>query len=224
MTSPPTLVFDLDGTLAQTAPDIMGTLNHLLAREGLAPLPLSKAGMLVGAGARALLQRGFQVAGQPLSEPKLDALFADFLIHYFDHVADHSYMFEGAVPALETLAAKGHRLAVCTNKPERHAVKLLEILQVQPFFAAITGRDTFDFCKPDPRHLFETIRLAGGDAGRAIMIGDSRTDIDTARAAGLPVIGVPFGYSDVPMIDLSPDRLIHHFDALIEAVESLAQG
>jgi phosphoglycolate phosphatase len=115
MTSPPTLVFDLDGTLAETAPDIMGTLNHLLAREGLKPLPLASAGTLVGAGARALLERGFQAAGHPLSAPKLDALFADFLMHYLDHVADHSFLFDGVVPALETLAAKGHRLAVCPN-------------------------------------------------------------------------------------------------------------
>lgn len=218
---PATLVFDLDGTLAETAPDIMATLNHLLAGEGLAPLPLERARELVGSGARVLLQRGFAAAGAPLAPARLEALFEAFLAHYLANVAVHSHLFPGAEAVLGRLARAKFTLAICTNKPEPHARALIEALGIAPLFAAITGRETFAFSKPDPRHLIETIRMAGGDRRGAIMIGDSRTDIDTARGAGIPVIGVSFGYTDIPMADLAPDRLITHFDALEEAVTSL---
>ncbi len=216
-----TLVFDLDGTLAETAPDIMATLNHLLAREGLQTLPVSAARGLVGAGARALLDRGFKAAGEPLGPERLEALFQDFLVHYLDHIADLSHLFEGADAALRLCKEEGFALAVCTNKPEPHSRALIEKLGALPLFDAIAGRETFPFCKPDPRHIIETIRLAGGDPTRSIMVGDSRTDVDAARGAGVPVIGVSFGYTDTPMQDLAPDQLIHHFDELRGAVKAL---
>ncbi|WP_150286686.1 phosphoglycolate phosphatase [Rhabdaerophilum calidifontis] len=218
---PATLVFDLDGTLAETAPDIMAALNHFLLREGLEPLPLAAARSLVGAGARALIERGFRAAGRPLATADLDRIFAALLDHYLENIAVRSHLFPGVEAALDTLAAAGHRFAICTNKPEPHARALVEALGILPRFAALAGRETFPFCKPDPRHLTETVRQAGGDPARAILIGDSRTDIDTARAAGLPVIGVTFGYSDVPMAELAPDRLIGHFDALPAAIADL---
>lgn len=216
-----TLVFDLDGTLAETAPDIMATLNHLLVREGLAALPVSAARNLVGAGARALLERGFKAAGEPLGPERLEALFQDFFVHYLDHVADSSHLFEGAEAALRQCREEGFALAVCTNKPEPHSRVLIEKLGALPLFDAIAGRETFAFCKPDPRHITETIRLAGGDPARSIMVGDSRTDVDAARGAGIPVIGVTFGYTDTPMRELAPDRIISHFDELRGAVRAL---
>ncbi|MGL5448004.1 MAG: HAD-IA family hydrolase [Rhabdaerophilum sp.] len=216
-----TLVFDLDGTLAETAPDIMGTLNALLAGEGLNALPIGKARELVGAGARALIERGFKASGRPLSAEKLDELFAAFLPHYLGRVAQESFLFPGVEAALDRFAAEGYALAICTNKPEPHSLALLEALGIKNRFRAIIGRETLPFFKPDPRVLLETIRLSGGEPSRAIMIGDSKTDLDTARAAQIPSIGVSFGYTDVPMAELQPDRLIHHFDALDEAVESL---
>lgn len=216
-----TVVFDLDGTLAETAPDVMATLNVLLQREGLPLLPVSAARTLVGAGAKALIERGFKAAGHPLSPEKLESLFADFLVHYLDHVADLSFLFPGVEAALAGLADQGHLLAVCTNKPERHSKALIEKLGVIERFAAIAGRDTFAFCKPDPRHLTETIRLAGGDPARAVMVGDSRTDIDTAKAAGIPVVAVPFGYTDTPVHELGPDVVIDHFDLLQAEVARL---
>lgn len=216
-----TIVFDLDGTLAETAPDIMATLNHLLVAEGLAALPLSAARSLVGAGARALLERGFRAAGQPLSPEKLEALFQRFLAHYLAHIADLSFLYPGVVGAMDALEREGYRLAICTNKPEPHSLALLEALGVRARFAFVAGRETFAFCKPDPRHLTETIRMAGGAGGPALLVGDSRTDVDTAKAAGIPVVGVTFGYSDVPMTELSPDRIIGHFDALPEAVRAI---
>jgi phosphoglycolate phosphatase len=217
-------VFDLDGTLAETAPDIIATLNVILSREGLSPVGIEKARELVGAGARALIERGFKLYDRPLPPAKLDALFADFLEIYAGQVADHSHLFPGVESALDQLADEGFLLAVCTNKPERHSRLLLDALKASHRFAAIAGRETFAFCKPDPRHLTETIRLANGDASRAVMIGDSRTDINTAKAAGIPVIAVPFGYTDQPIETLGPDLVIGHFDELVDAVWRVIPG
>jgi phosphoglycolate phosphatase len=216
--TPPTIVFDLDGTLAETAPDIIGTLNVVLAREGLAPLPVSKARDLVGAGARALIERGFKLYERPLSQNRLEELFQVFLEVYAGRVADESHLYDGVLTAMDKLRAAGHKLAVCTNKPERHSLMILDAFGITGRFAAIAGRDTYPFFKPDARHLTMTIEAAGGNVRRAIMIGDSRTDILTARNAGLPVICVPFGYTDVPIETLGPDVVIQHFDELLDAV------
>jgi phosphoglycolate phosphatase len=215
------VVFDLDGTLAETAPDIMATLNRILVKEGLAALPLERARELVGAGARALIDRGFKVSGAPLAAEKLDRLFADFLVDYMENIHVHSHLYPGAVDALDALEAEGYAFAICTNKPEAHALKLVASLGIAERFRCVAGRETFPFHKPDPRHLTETIRQAGGDAARAIMIGDSKTDVDTARAAGIPVIGFTFGYTDVPMADLRPDIVLEHFDGLAAGVRRL---
>lgn len=221
LTERATIVFDLDGTLAETAPDIISVLNILLVREGLHPVPIEKAKDLVGAGARALIDRGFRLHRRPVEGAELERLFADFLELYAERIADQSHLFPGVAGALDTLTGRGHRLAVCTNKPERHARLLLDALAVSARFQAVTGRDTFTFCKPDPRHLTETVLAAGGDTRDAIMIGDSRTDVATARAADLPVICVPFGYTDVPIETLKPDFVIQHFDELPGAVARL---
>jgi phosphoglycolate phosphatase len=216
-----TIVFDLDGTLAETAPDIIGVLNTILTREGLPVVPVAMARDLVGAGARALIERGFRLQGEPLEPERLERLFLDFLELYAGRIADESHLFPGVEAALDDLAAAGHLLAVCTNKPERHSRLLMSALKVDARFAAICGRDTFAVCKPDPLHLTLTIAQAGGNPGRAIMVGDSRTDIDTARAAGIPVIAVPFGYTNVPVSDLGPDRVIGHFEELVPAIDAI---
>lgn len=222
MTQPaPILVFDLDGTLADTARDLIGTLNVLLAREGLPTVAPSAARSLVGAGARALIERGFALNGAPLPPERVDPLVQDFLAHYEAHIADESELFPGARAALERFSAAGFRLAVCTNKPERLARILLEKLDAADHFAAICGRGTFPMHKPDPRTLMLTIDAAGGDPRRALMVGDSKTDIDTARNAGAPVVAVDFGYTETPVSALSPDRVISHFDELWPAAFAL---
>ncbi|GLS48606.1 phosphoglycolate phosphatase, bacterial [Methylobacterium gnaphalii] len=218
---PPIAVFDLDGTLADTAGDLVGTLNVILEREGLVALPLEQARDLLGAGARALITRGFSAAGQTLEPARLEQLFDDFLDYYGAHLTDHSRLYPGVVAALDALEARGFRLAVCTNKVEGHAVDLLEALGLAPRFAAIVGKDTFAWSKPDPRHITLTVERAGGDPARAVMVGDSRADIDAAKAAGIPVVGVSFGYTAVPMRDLAPNTLIDHFDELPAAVAAL---
>lgn len=224
MSLSPIVVFDLDGTLAETAPDIMRVLNVILVREGLPALPLERARELVGAGARALISRGFNVSGRPLDEETLERLFEDFLLIYAADVASHSHLFDGVLGALDQLSAEGYLLAVCTNKPILHTRLILDHFGIAQRFASVAGRDSFPFHKPDPRHLTLTIEAAGGDPARAVMIGDSRTDIATAKAAGIPTICVPFGYTDVPIETLVPDVIIQHFDALPAAVRQVLGG
>ncbi|HMN72241.1 MAG TPA: HAD-IA family hydrolase [Rhodoblastus sp.] len=215
------LVFDLDGTLAETAGDLIGTLNFILAREGIAPIDLAQARFMLGAGAKALIQRGYAAQNVPLAPARLQQLFGDFLAHYEAHIADHSFLFPGVVDALDRFEAADWDFAVCTNKIEAPARKLLEALGVAGRFRAIVGQDTFGVPKPDPRVLEQTIAMAGGRPEAAIMVGDSRTDIDTARRLGIPCVAVDFGYTDVPVIELAPDRVISHFDELWDSVASL---
>lgn len=217
----PIIVFDLDGTLADTAPDLIATLNVLLAREALPPQSPTAARALVGGGARALIERGFAAAGAPLATERVDGLVAEFLIHYAAHIADETRLFPGAAGALARFAAVGFRLAVCTNKPERLARLLLERLAVAERFAAICGRETFPMSKPDGRCLLSTIALAGGDPAHAVMVGDSKIDVATARSAGTPVIAVDFGYNERDLAALAPDKIISHFDELWAAVTAL---
>ncbi len=217
----PIVVFDLDGTLADTAGDLIKTLNIILDEQGLQQVPLDQARGLIGAGARALIARGFALDGQILEPQRTEELFQRFLTIYEDHLADTTELFPGVITALDQLERHGFSFAVCTNKIERHSVMLLDKLGIRTRFAAICGRDTFAFYKPDPRHLIETITVSDGDIQRAIMIGDSRTDIDTAKAADVPVIAVPFGYTDVPVAKLGPDLVIEHFDQLVDGIGRL---
>jgi phosphoglycolate phosphatase len=218
---PPILVFDLDGTLADTSRDLIGALNVLLERERLPQVAPAAARSLVGAGARALIERGYAVCGAPLSAEKTDSLVADFLAYYEDHIADETRLFPGALAALDRFRGAGFRLAVCTNKPERLARLLLEKLAAAERFAAICGRGSFAAHKPDPQALLLTIEAAAGDPRRAVMVGDSKADIDTARAAGAPVVAVDFGFTEIPVAELGPDRVISHFDELWDAVGAL---
>jgi phosphoglycolate phosphatase len=220
----PTIVYDLDGTLADTAEDLVATLNWLLAREGLAPLKVENGGSLVGAGARALIERGFAASGRTLDPPTLEGLFADFLARYNAHIVDRSRLYPGVDKALATFARAGWRQAICTNKIEASAKLLVAKLGVAERFAFVCGQDTFGVGKPDATPLLKTIAASGGASDRAIMVGDSITDIKTARAARVPVIAVDFGYTDVPVAELGPDRVISHFDELAAACAALLRA
>jgi phosphoglycolate phosphatase len=218
-----TVVFDLDGTLVDTAPDLVDTLNVVLAREGLPPVPYAQARNMVGGGARAMIERGLKEEGRPLVAAEIDRLFVQFIDHYAEHIADGSRPFPGLEAALDDLAGRGFTLAVCTNKLEALSLLLLDALGLAKRFAAVCGQDTFGVHKPDPAIFRQTVLRAGGDPVRAIMIGDSGTDIRTARAAGVPVIAVDFGYTDVPIEELGPDRVISHYDELSAAVHALTE-
>lgn len=219
---PPVIVFDLDGTLVDTAPDLLDSLNHVVTAEGLAPIDPSTLRALVGRGGRVLLQRAFAAQGRTIEPAELDRLFMAFITHYGAGMPGRSQPYEGVVACMDRLAEAGFTLAVCTNKPESLSVALLDALDLSARFAAICGADTFPVRKPDPGHLTGTIARAGGGANRAVMIGDSNTDIDTAKAAGIPVVAVDFGYSTEPVATLAPDRVISHYDELtVMMVEAL---
>ncbi|MEO8321452.1 MAG: HAD hydrolase-like protein [Bradyrhizobium sp.] len=221
MTLSRTLVFDLDGTLVDTAPDLIAALNFVLDREGLSPLPMHKARNMIGAGARKMLERGLEAEGRIVSLAELDRLTKDFIGYYADHIAEGSRPFEGLEAALDELQGHGFQFAVCTNKLEWLSKRLLDQLGMTARFKAICGADTFGVAKPDPVILQQTLMRAGGHLSTAIMVGDAGPDVGVARRAGIPVIGVEFGYTDVPIAELKPDRLIGHFRELSGAVHSL---
>jgi phosphoglycolate phosphatase len=217
-----TVVFDLDGTLVDTAPDLIETLNVVFAREGLPPVAYAEARNMIGGGVRRMIESALQFEGRPLTTREVDRMLADFLTYYAAHIADRSQPFPGLVAALDLLAERGCHFAVCTNKLEKLSRLLLDTLGLAARFAAICGQDTFGIQKPDPEMLRRTIAAAGGNLRYAVMVGDSETDIATARAAGVPVVAVDFGYSEAPIAKFSPDRLISHFDALVPAVFQVA--
>jgi phosphoglycolate phosphatase len=218
--SPLTIVFDLDGTLVDTASDLVNALNVILARVGLAPVPYAKARTMIGGGARRMVEAA--LAFEQRQCTAVDPLLKDFIAYYAAHIADRSQPFPGLGGALDRLAADGCRFAVCTNKLEGLSRLLLDALGLSARFAAICGQDTFGVQKPNPQILRRTITLAGGGVDRAIMVGDSANDIDTARAAAVPIIAVDFGYTETPVAQLGPDRVIGHFDELPAAVAALA--
>jgi phosphoglycolate phosphatase len=217
-----TIIFDLDGTLIDTAPDLIATLNVILSREGLPAVPEDEARTLIGRGARRMLERGLATAGQPATD--IDRLYHDFIAYYSDHLADFSRPFPGVEAALDTLAERGCTFAVCTNKLEWLSVRLLTSLGLAGRFTAICGQDTFGVQKPDPEVLLRTLHRAGGSLDSAVMVGDSLTDIATAKAALVPVVAVDFGYTEVPVKELGPDKIISHYRHLPEAVELLLES
>jgi phosphoglycolate phosphatase len=224
MTPPHTVVFDLDGTLVDTAPDLISALNHVLDREGMPPVPLDAARNMIGAGARKLIERGLELEGRAASVEDITRLTRDFIDYYAAHIADASRPFDGLEGALDDLQARGFRFAVCTNKLEWLSKLLLDRLGLSARFSAICGADTFGVSKPDPAILKQTVARAGGQISSAIMVGDAGPDVGVARRAGIPVIGVEFGYTDVPIAELKPDRLIGHMRDLPEAVASLMKA
>jgi phosphoglycolate phosphatase len=220
----PLLVFDLDGTLVDTAPDLIDTLNIILGSERLPPVPYAEARTMIGGGARMMLERGLAADGRSGGEAEVERLYRAFVAHYSEHIADRSQPFPGLEAALDRLAEAGWQFAVCTNKLEGLSLKLLEALGLKERFVAICGQDTFGVQKPHPDILLRTIGRAGGDPRNAVMVGDSINDISTARAANVPVIGVTFGYTDIPITRLGADRVVERYDRLPEVVFDLIGG
>lgn len=210
----PIIVFDLDGTLVDTAPDLLDSLNHCLIAGGLTPADPAALRKFVGSGGKVMIERAYQAQNKHLSEDELQKLLKLFMEHYNGHMPGRSAFYPGVLACLDCLSDAGYILAVCTNKYEISAKKLLEGMGEAKRFAAICGQDTFPYRKPDPRHLTDTIALAGGNPYQAIMVGDSRADIDAAKAAGIPVIAVDFGYTDLHVSHFEPSRIISHFDEL----------
>ena len=216
-----TLVFDLDGTLVDTAPDLIRTLNFILGETGIPAASYDKIRPLISYGARRMLVEGLALVGEKRSEEQLDKLFEKFLDHYGNNVAVESAPYPNLVDMLDAASDAGARLGVCTNKSEGLSRTLLRQLGLHDRFKAILGRDTLDVCKPDPRHLTETILRSGGQLDRAVMIGDNATDVNTAKAAGIPVVAVSFGYSEHPAHTLGADAMIDDYAELLTLLPEL---
>ena len=209
------VVFDLDGTLADTAPDLAAALNHALIRLGRRPVPVESVRHLVGHGAKALLRKGLAATGEA-SEELVEQGFPHFIDYYGENICVGTWVYEGLEEALDALARHGIALAICTNKFEWLTHRLIEKLGWTGRFQSIVGGDTVGVRKPDPAPLHETIDRAGG--GRAVFVGDSITDADTARAAGVPLIAVSFGFSDRPADQLGAETVIDHYSELLPAL------
>ncbi len=208
------IVFDLDGTLIDTAPDLLASLNHSLAAGDLPAVDETGFKRFVGQGGRVMIERAYAARQKALAADEHDRLLGLFLDHYTANIPGKSRPYPGVLQAIARFEDAGYALAVCTNKYEANSLALIAALGLTRHFTAIAGQDTFPFRKPDPRHLLKTIELAGGDPERAVMIGDSQTDIDTAKAAGIPVVAVDFGYTDRHVREFEPSAIISHFDEL----------
>jgi phosphoglycolate phosphatase len=216
-----TLIFDLDGTLVDTAPDLLNAANAVLAAKGR---PLIEPGTLhhmVGFGAKSLITQAFAASGPEPDADEMPALVDLFLAHYGEHLADHSRPFAGVTETLEHLKQAGAILGVLTNKPHSLAEPLLEKLGLSSFFAAVYGAGAKPYVKPDPRIFADVLAACGGKLGQAVMIGDSVTDLHTARAAGVPCILMSYGYTPVPASSLGADAVLDEFTMLPEALRGL---
>ena len=216
-----TLVFDLDGTLVDSAPDLIASTNHVLDHLGLPRVDAASLRPFVGHGAKHMIEKAIGPGCEKLSEAEREELLQRYLDFYSANIATGSRPFDGVIAALQKLRAEGVRLAVCTNKMEGMSRRLLDALDMTHYFTAIAGRDTFPVSKPDPGAVLGAIALAGGERSRAIMVGDTNVDIAAAKAAGVPVIGVSFGYTETPVQAFGPDVVIDHFAELEQAIGAL---
>lgn len=221
---PETIIFDLDGTLVDTAPDLAAALNAVLMRERLPVVPLDKVRHMVGRGARALIENALVWNNIPSDPARVADLVRHFLVYYEANIAVTSRPFEGMEIHVRALADRGHKIGICTNKPIHLSLKLLDELKLRELFPVVLGADSRPFRKPDPRHLTETIRELGGDPANAVLVGDSETDAKTARAAGIPLVLVTFGYTDVAVANLNPDAIIDQYASLEAALAHCASA
>lgn len=217
-----TIVFDLDGTLVETAPDLHAALNHTLAGKGLGPVPIQDIRMMIGNGAKALIRKGLSWHAQPIDEADLDStLWPIFITHYLANITRLSHLFDEARTSLQQLKTLGFSLTVCTNKAQILAMEVLKGLDIDHLFDATLGGDITVSKKPDCAHILETLALSGGDRARAIMIGDSTTDERAARNAGLPFVFVPFGYEAESVEAIGADAVVSHYSQLPAALSRL---
>jgi len=221
MTPPVSLIFDLDGTLFDTAPGLMQTMNALLARRDCAPLILDDIKAQLSFGARAIMKCAMARSGLVVSKEDIEALFREFISHYTAIMAQSSTPYPGLTKALGNLERSGFLMGVCTNRFEKSATDLINALGLGKQFGAIIGQDTIGIAKPDPAPVFETLHRMGGAAARAVFIGDSKVDVAAARAAKLPVIAVSFGYAGMPASKLGADMVIDHYNELGDAINTL---
>ena len=215
-----TIIFDLDGTLIDSASDLQALLEPTLRRDGRRPLSIEETRQCIGWGMIKLVERAFTMTGPPLDPATHDAVIAEFKARYEAADPSPAQVYPGVAETLAELRA-GFRIGLCTNKPARATERALSALRLADYFHGISGGDSLAFRKPDPRHLLDAIARAGGAADRAVMVGDSETDIEVGRAAGVPTIAVAYGYAHGPVAALGADRIIERFADLPSAVAAL---
>lgn len=219
-------IFDLDGTLADTAGDLLEAANKALAPRGLPLLDKKRDRHIAGRGGRSMILRSLQLAKRssegPAAAALIDAIYPELLEAYAGALAVETHLFDGVEACLDALEAQGWRLGVCTNKPEGLALGVLDALGIRHRFPAILGADTLSVRKPDPVHMTQTALRIGADPARSVMIGDTLTDLATARNAGRPCILTSFGFAAEPLADLAPDVIVDHFDEIAPALERLS--
>jgi len=217
-----TIVFDLDGTLVESAPDLLVALNHVVSGHGVEPVRLEEIRTMIGHGAKAMIRHALASNQRPVEDGEIDRMWREFLDFYSANIAVQSYVFEGVTTALDELSQRGARLSVCTNKTQALSDQLLEELELRGRFQAIVGADAVPSKKPDGGHVTAAVERAGGRMDKSIMVGDSRTDEKAALNAGLPFIFVPFGYEAAPVEDIRCSSVLHHYSELVERVLGLA--
>jgi phosphoglycolate phosphatase len=215
------VIFDLDGTLIDSLPDVLAALNAVLAAGGRRPVTIDEGRTMVGGGAEPLIERAFAMTGDALAPPEVRSSVEAFTANYRMHPARETTIFDGVIPVLEGLTARGMKLGICTNKPHNTALQVLGALSLDRHFASCIGKAALPFNKPDRRHYDEVARALGVAPERSIYVGDSETDVATAQNAGVPVVLVTFGYSLVPASEMGADRLIEHFSELPAALDDL---
>lgn len=209
------LIFDLDGTLVDTAPDLLATLNVLFSRRGHREITLGEIRTVIGHGAKAMIAEGGELTGNPFNADEIEELFLEYLAYYSAHIADHSQLFPGGQAVLDTCKAKSILTAVCTNKLESLSLSLLEALNLSDYFQTVIGSDTLPTMKPDPAGVLKILENAGIAPKEALFIGDSATDLGAARNAGVPCVLVDYGYTKTPASELNPDAIISDLGELL---------
>ena len=220
--SPLAILFDLDGTLVDTAPDLLASLNAVLTRAGHRPVKPTELRSMVGHGVRALFERAFKETGTAVSAADLARYSDEFMAHYRENIARESRPFPGVVETLKRLADEGARLGVCSNKPQELTDLLLAQLDLARHFGAVYGGGRGAHNKPAPDHVLELVDALEGSRGRAVFVGDSTVDVAAARAAGIPVIVMSYGYTQVSASELGAGAVAHDFFALPELISRLA--
>jgi phosphoglycolate phosphatase len=220
--SPRAVIFDLDGTLIDSAPDLLEALNHVLAQQGRRRADLHEVHMMMGHGAVHLLDKGLAATGGVPPEGVHEALVESFLEYYEAHIAVHTRPFPGVVETLAILRDTGYKMAVCTNKMQHFADKVLDALELGAFFETVVGGGATGFYKPDPEHLGAVLEKMALQPRESVMVGDSINDVAAAQALNMPVAVVTYGYSPEAVWGLGADRVLESFDALPAALGELA--
>lgn len=215
------VIFDLDGTLIDSLPDVMNALNAVLTNRGRRSVVRDEVRQMIGGGAEPLLKRAFKATGEALPVDSLPECVDAFTAYYRENPVTETRIFDGAVQALQVLSRDKMQLGICTNKPHNSALQVLKALQLDQHFGACFGKASLPYHKPDRRHYDEVASALGVASNQTVYVGDSETDVETARNAGVPIILVPFGYSLQPAAELGGDRLINHFSELPNTVREL---